>query len=115
MSRRTRFALSGALAGAAGAAWVWHLARSAIDAGQNAAGVGFGVSHLLFLVSLPWSVLPLMAGVAASALTGVDNAAFNAPFFYAMPVVSGAGWGWLASFVRRPPSHGGRAPIGPTA
>jgi hypothetical protein len=101
MSRQFRFITVGALIGAACAGWIWHGARMAVAAGENSAGVGFGVAHLLFLVSLPWSlaVWALMIGVGF--LTGADGPAFLRPFFYAMPVVAGVGWAWAASFIAR--------------
>ena|SRR5215217_5780536 len=101
MTRRDRFVTAGAFVGAAIAAWAWHAGRAALAAGENAAGVGFGLSHGLFFISLPWSILVWAAMVAIAAITGADGPAFLAPFFYAMPVVAGAGWGWLASFIRR--------------
>lgn len=113
MTRRTRFITVGAVVGAAIAAWAWHGAQAAIAAGENAAGVGFGLSHGLFFISLPWSILVWAILIVISMITGADGPAFLAPAFYAMPVVAGAGWGWLASYVGRRRAR--RAPAGRAA
>ena len=92
---------SGALLGAALSLWVWRGADAAVAAGANASGVGFGVSHALFIFSLPWSFLVLIAMWGVAAMTGADGRAFLTPWFYAMPVVAGACWGALGSLVLR--------------
>ena len=101
LPRWLRYVALGALAGLAVALGVWRYEQAAIAAGENPAGVGFGVSHLLFFVSLPWSVLVWGVMVVVGDATGADGPAFLRPFFYAMPAVAGAGWGWIASLRRR--------------
>jgi hypothetical protein len=98
MSRRITFISLGSLAGALVASWAWHEGQSELAAGVSAAGVGFGLAHVLFLISLPWSLSVWALAIACMLITGVDGAGGLAPF-YAMPVVAGAGWGWLASFI----------------
>jgi hypothetical protein len=111
MSRRTAFISLGALAGAAVAVWAWRETQAQLATGVSAAGVGFGMSHLLFLISFPWSVAVWALAIAKVLITGVDGAGGMAPF-YAMPIVAGAGWGWLASFVarRRTRAHSSEPP-----
>jgi hypothetical protein len=99
MSRRLAFTLIGTVVGAAGALWVWRLAQAELAAGVSEAGVGFGISQMLFLVSAPWSVAVWVAMMIIVAITGIDGIGGIAPF-YAMPIVAGAGWGWLASYIR---------------
>jgi hypothetical protein len=84
----------------------WALAAewtywSAGHAGGRMTGVGFGTSLVLFFLSLPWSVLvwALRSGIAL--VTRVDGAAFNMPFFFCMPIVAGAGWGWVIGVLLR--------------
>lgn len=55
-------------------------------------------SHFLFLVGLPWSLVVFAANVGAMLITGGDR--LSILLFYAMPVVAGAGWGWVAAAVR---------------
>lgn len=101
LRRRFRFITLGMLAGLAVALWIWWGEYRAIATGQSAAGAGVGASHLLALISFPWSlgVLALLRALASA--TGADGPAFLRPFFYAMPLVAGAGWGWLTSVVWR--------------
>jgi hypothetical protein len=99
MSRRLRFISVGGVLGAAGAACIWHLEHAVLAAGVSAASAGVGASHLLFLVSLPWNGAVLLPMLIINVLTGADGPAFLTPFFYAMPIVAGIGWAWLASLV----------------
>jgi hypothetical protein len=98
MRPRTIFALC-TLAGVAVSAWVYLEEQASVRAGENSAAVGFGTSHLLFFVSLPWSAGVLFLMWAAAAASGADGPAFLRPFFYAMPVAAGAGWGALAALI----------------
>ena len=98
---RRRCIVVGALLGAALSSYVGWAEWRSIAAGQNPAGAGFATSHLLFFVSLPWSAPVIgLAGVVGR-VTGADGPAFLRPFFYAMPVVAGAGWGLLWAVLRR--------------
>ena len=57
----------------------------------------------LFLVGLPWSVLPLGVGQLAAAFRadgGVNGIAGTA-MFYSMPPIAGAAWCWFIPFVWR--------------
>jgi hypothetical protein len=101
ISQRLRFVIVGTLVGASCSAWIWHGEQAAIAAGQNVAGAGFGVATLLFLLCLPWSLAVWALMIGTALLTGADGAVFIRPFFYAMPIVAGAGWAWAAYFVVR--------------
>src|SRR5687767_7623254 len=98
MSRRVAFTLVGTVVGAAVSLWAWREGQAELAAGVSEAGVGFGVSHVLFIVSFPWSIAIWALMIAQVSLTGVDGAGGLAPF-YAMPILAGAGWGWMISFV----------------
>ena len=84
---------AGVLVGALGSLHTWRAAQAAIAAGEPPAGVGLGVSHTLFFLCLPWSIPVVLAMWVVATITGADGPAFLAPWFYAMPVVAGAGWG----------------------
>ena len=92
---RTTCMLVGLLSGVAISSWVWHWESAGILAGRPPHEAGFGSSHLLFVVSLPWSFIPLAAGWLASA-AGIESAGFSAAIFYSMPILAGAAWGSLA-------------------
>ena len=71
----------------------------ALAHGQNPAAVGFGSSHLLFVVSLPWSAGVVAAMWTVLSLLHADGPAALRPFFYAMPIVSGLAWSALVAIV----------------
>ena len=102
--RRVHYLALGPFIGAAVALWIWHAEASAIAAGEDPRGAGLGASHLLFVLSLPWSLAVWAVLIAVGTATGADGPAFLRPFFYVMPVVAGAGWGWVAS--RESPARG---------
>jgi hypothetical protein len=111
-----RSLLIGALIGAAISFAVFLAAQRAVQNGAGLEGVGFAVSHGLFIFTLPWSMPVLFAMWAVGAATGLDGPGFTAPWFYAMPIVAGACWGGVASMIRRAWSMRaltkGRAPAG---
>jgi hypothetical protein len=95
---RSRFVLvlSGAIMGAVVSGWAWLDATQRLAAGEHEAGIGFGLSHLLFFVSLPWSILALPLGAIIALIVGPADGSVNLLVFYAMPIVAGACWGWAA-------------------
>ena len=100
MTRPTRRSLAiGIAVGALITAWYFQHEQSLLAQGENAAGVGFGLSIALFAVSLPWSLLVWLLLLTIGTITGADGPGFLRPFFYAMPVVAGAGWGALISII----------------
>lgn len=111
-SRGSRGALVGAAIGAGLSAAVWFAERAAVAGGANAAGLGFGDSHLLFFLSFPWSLAVLAVGATAESL-GLHALPLRA-FFFVMPTVAGAGWGWIAGRVvrRRRRRRAGHEPPG---
>ena len=105
--RTVRYLVMGVLAGAVVAFLVWRSAQADLAAGEDAAGVGFGTSHVLFFLSLPWSLAIFIIGPILSAFDVHKLYAF-----YVLPVIAGVGWAWLLSerqpTPRRRPSR--RAP-----
>jgi hypothetical protein len=87
--------LWGAVIGLCAALGVVWLYWAAWRRGANLSAEGFALSHLVFILSLPWSLLVWALMIAVGTLTGGDGPAFMAPFFLSMPIVAGAGWGWL--------------------
>jgi polyferredoxin len=71
----------------------------AIAKGEDPRSLGFGVSHGLFLFCAPWSLIVYSFVVVIGMTFGLDGPAFLRPFFFSMPVVAGAGWGWLLGFL----------------
>jgi hypothetical protein len=88
--------LTGALMGAAASGSAWLEVTQRLAAGENASGIGFGFSHFLFFVSLPWSILMVFVGWAIALVVGPTDGSLNMLLFYAMPIVAGACWGWAA-------------------
>jgi hypothetical protein len=95
---RSRFVLvlSGAIMGAVVSGWAWLDTTQRLAAGGNAREIGFGLSHLLFFVSLPWSILMVFVGWAIALVVGPTDGSLKMLPFYAMPIVAGACWGWAA-------------------
>jgi hypothetical protein len=97
--RPRNIVITGAVIGFGVAIVVFIIERLSLAHAANLPGIGFGVSHLLFALSLPWS-----AGIVAvmwSVLTafGVDGPNAMRPFFYAMPLVAGIAWSALIATI----------------
>ena len=76
---------------------IWE--QVSLSHGQNTAAVGFGTSHLLFFVSLPWSAGVLAIMWAVLGFLHADGPAALRPFFYAMPIVAGLAWSAVVAIV----------------
>jgi hypothetical protein len=74
---------------------------NALHSGVNMNGFGLGQSISLFVLCLPWSIAVWIVMLGTVILTGEHGAAFNASFFFCMPIVAGAGWGWVIGELRR--------------
>jgi hypothetical protein len=98
MRPRSIVALGSAI-GVLGAVAAYIGEQSSLAGGANAAGVGFGISHLLFFLALPWSLGVLLVMWIVGGITHSDGPAFLRPFFFAMPIVAGTGWGCLIAII----------------